>query len=198
MPATDTFLGLDGVAWTALATIAALLIAVVPLVYGRIVDRINRPVVELATIDAPTFSSEANSFFNVRVPVWNKGKAAPATNVDVLVEKIEGEARFPKIPMRLSFAHTGDCEARQIAAGTFRLLDVLAIQMHPEPVFGGPGALNATLVGEGGDAARQGLVFGEATVHLLISADGLGTRRESIRIRRTGEKHRPVVAEPGK
>jgi hypothetical protein len=128
--ADSTFLNLDSTAWTALATIVALVLGVYGIFGPPIGAWIRKPRLRLEIGKLADHSELIGDVFMLRIPVSNEKGCRAAKEIEVFLESIVEEhvdhpIHVPKyLPLRLLWCHGQGPICDHIAGGAFRLLDL--------------------------------------------------------------------------
>ena len=126
---SSNFLGLDSTAWTAIATIVALMLGLYGVFGKALIARIWRPQLRLEVDMLAEYSELIDDVFVLRVSVSNQGGRSAAKQVEVFLERIREEhvkypLQLPKyLPVRLLWCHGTGAICDRIAGGAQRLLD---------------------------------------------------------------------------
>ena len=124
------FLYLDSTAWTALATIVALVLGVYGILGPSLLAWIRKPKLLLEVSKLEEHSEMIGDVFMLRIPVSNQKGRKAAKEIEVFLESIveehvEHPIRIPKyLPLRLLWCHGETPICDHIAGGAFRLLDL--------------------------------------------------------------------------
>jgi hypothetical protein len=147
-----TFLGLGATAWTALATIVALSIAVVGALWKSIGAWLRKPRLSLQFQHLPPHSEDIqDKFWQLRLPIRNRKHVNAATNVEIFLARIDKEYvtyafTLPAyLPIRLHWSHAGGPLCERIPPGTYRLVDFGKIWFNINPKTGFVEAVAAEL-----------------------------------------------------
>jgi hypothetical protein len=145
MSPESKFWGLDGTAWTALATIVAMTLGFIG-VFGKGISTWCRKPRLLLRFDRLLAHSECvqERFWQLRLPVFNRKWLNAATKVEVFLEYIEKQnVTHPftpptYLPIRLHWSHAGGPVCDRITGGTYRLIDFgkLSFSINAETGFG--------------------------------------------------------------
>ena len=143
MTIDSSFLGLDATAWTALATIVALLLGLWSIFGAPIVSFVRRPSLSLDWHKCFMHSERVEDAYWVRVPVMNRWWVKAAANVEVFLEAVEElHSNHPLVlprylPIRIRWTHGSASICDRIAPGSYRLLDLatLAFAINSETAF---------------------------------------------------------------
>lgn len=202
--AESTPLGLDSTWWTALGTLVALLVALGGAFFPALAKRLRKPSLSLQISRAKEFSSTIDNAYWLRVPVANAEHKDEAKNVEVFLEAfvtITDGGRSPTVgfvPMRLKWCNTDQPSCPSIPAGSFRLLDLGAIETQAR-VQKQSGTLLVNfpefrLAGEQSVDAHRPLATGTYELSLSISCEGTRTFIQHVRLElNPGNKNAPAI-----
>jgi hypothetical protein len=124
------FLYLDSTAWTALATIVALILGLYGIFGPPFLARVRKPKLRLEFGKLADHSELVDDVFVLRIPVSNRRGRNAAKEVEVFLESIveehvEHPLRLPKyLPLRLLWCHGESPICDHIGSGAHRLLDL--------------------------------------------------------------------------
>lgn len=126
----STFLCLDSTAWTALATIVALILGLYGISGPPLRAWIRKPKLRLEIGKLAEHSELVGDVFVLRIPVSNQRGRRAAKEVEVFLESIgeehvEHPLQLPKyLPLRLLWCHGESPICDHVAGGAYRLLDL--------------------------------------------------------------------------
>jgi hypothetical protein len=181
--AKPTFWGWDAETWTAIgtvgATVAALGLAILGAVWKPIRDWSRRPrftlLIRDVNVHSELVSVDQRGCWQLRLPVFNKPRRDPATNVEVFLARVEKEPKdesfTPRtyLPVRLLWSHAGGALCKRIPADVYRLLDFGKLWLS-----GGPSLTFDTEIPNVNQDLE--LPAGAYILEIIIAADRVTTR----------------------
>jgi hypothetical protein len=186
-----TFWGWDAETWTAIGTVGATVVALSLAILGAgrklIRDWRRKPrltmLIKDVNVHSELISVDDRACWQLRLPVTNRFRGDPATNVEVflslVVKEPKDESFTPRtyLPVRLLWSHTDGPLCERIPAGVYRLLNFGKLWLS-----GGPSLTFDTEVPNVNQDLE--LPAGAYFLEIIIAADTVTTRHlVSARIR---------------